>query len=212
MRIWVGIIILISALLITGCSSVPIEIKHFVPVLNLPAVHRSVKYGDEGVEFESKDYHISAVLFESNNIIVLPLSIQNRTAAAIDAGQYSVQLFDGRDFKPVKLISRDDLVKVRANYEGASQSLGSEQQVLTAALTAVANTISPSSKSYIMEGMDHAIDNYFQFRPIYALETREGILCFLVDFGLEYPLNLKIKIRDRDIDLFFMPKPEEKKD
>jgi len=57
----------------------------------------------------------------------------------------------------------------------------------------------------MLKGLDDAIDNYFSFRAIYAREKREGILCFMVDFKLEYPITLMIKIKDKVAWIRFLP-------
>jgi hypothetical protein len=195
-----------ALLFIVGCSSAPFDINRFDPQDDQALTRVVLKGGEKYLAYESMAIDISVALFEYNNIIVMPLMIENKTDQTIPAKDYSLSLSDGRDRKPIKLVSRDDLAKFRAGMSGGgSANIPLENQAVQAAFSAIEGVIRPSEKSAILKGVDIAINDYFQFRPIWAREKRQGILCFLVDFKLEYPLTLEFKLKGKPIDLRFMP-------
>ena len=61
------------------------------------------------------------------------------------------------------------------------------------------------TKGKLAQIIQYGIDNYFSYRPIYKGEQRSGILCFIPNFKLEYPLTLRVKIQKKTIDLLFYP-------
>ena len=200
---------LLLLLLLVGCGAPPYEINRFEPQDDTGLTRVVLKGGEKYLAFEGKNIDISAALFEYNNIVVLPLTILNKTNKTIMPQDYSLGLYDGRDHKPIKLVTRDDLAKFRAGISGkGSPAIPLENQAVQVAFSAIAGIIQPSEKEAIVKGMDVAINNYFEFRPIWAREAREGILCFLVDFKLEYPLTLEIKIEGQPVWLRFLPEPK----
>ena len=196
----------LAAIVLVGCSSAPYEINRFEPQDDAAPTRVVMKDGEKYLAFEGKNIDISAALFEYNNIIVLPLTMVNKTNKTIPAEDYSLGLYDGRDYKPIKLVTRDDLSKFRAGMSGKGTAvIPLENQAVQVAFSAIAGVIQPSEKDAIVKGLDVAINDYFEFRPIWAGEARKGILCFLVDFKLEYPLILEITMEGKPIRLRFLP-------
>jgi hypothetical protein len=141
--------------------------------------------------------------------LLLSLQIYNQTGADIKPEEYSVGLYDGRDLKQITMLSRTDMMIVKDKLQGKSTGGGLESQVIQGALNTVTGVTSVISKSEVSRGLDLATKSYFSFRPIYKHETRTGILCFVLDFRPEYPITLKVKIRDEEFKLKFMPKPDQ---
>jgi hypothetical protein len=200
-------------LLILGCAAVTttLDITYFEPIPDSPGMKTFVQDKITYVNYENHDYRITAALFEYNDICIVTLSITNETSSDVKSSDYSVGLYDGRDQKPLKIVSREDITAVRAKYAGSSSGLeitGDTVKAVESAVTAIIGVVKPSTNDMVVKGLDQAIDNYFSFRPIYAKECRDGILSFLVDFKLEYPLTLKIKLRKEEIDLKFRLKQE----
>ena len=194
-----------------GCSgSDPgMTIDRFEPIINPPKVTASVKNNESFINFKNNKYEITAGLFEAQSIMVMPISIANKSDNRIDTADYSISLHDGRDYKVIERLSRDTLITAKGKIEGnGSISGGIEQQVISTLITTVMSLTSVSQKNQVLQGMDMAVNNYFSFRPIYAHETRSGVLCFVIDFKPEFPLTLKIKLKDEIIHLQFMPKKE----
>jgi len=187
------LILLLAVALISGCATqVPIEITRFNP--QITGKNQSIfQYMDETyVSAEADDLTIETALFEYNSIVVLPISLTNKTIDNLEPDNYSIELFDGRDRKPAKLLKRDDLVKIRAKYTGGSPG-AIQDQVIEATMTNVMNVVNVPTKDKLIKMMDYVIGNYFEFRPVYKGETRKGLLCFLRNFKFEYPLTLIVK-------------------
>jgi len=61
-------------------------------------------------------------------------------------------------------------------------------------------------KGRIRQALDQVVDNYFSFRPIYANDSRDGFLCFYTDFKLDYPLILRVKLKEDVVEFKFYPR------
>ena len=201
-------LMLAAVLYVAGCAQAPMsaQINRFDPQLQPPYTKTFIQGGETYITYENLNYKISAALFEYQSIIVLPLEIFNHTAFEIRPEEYVVSLHDGRDLKPIKMLTRTDLQAARSKLGGGGGSSGGiQQQLIESTLNAIMEATNVSSKNTMIKSIDIAIDNYFQLRPIYAGEKREGILCFLVDFKLEYPITLMVKLKGEEIKLKFMP-------
>jgi len=198
---------LFLAILSVGCARAPMsaQINRFDHQLQPPYTKTFIKDGETYVSYENVNYKISTALFEYQSIIVLPLEIFNHTASNIWLDEYAVSLYDGRDLKPIKMLTRTDLQAARSKIGGGGSSGGIEQQLIESTLNAIMEAANVTTKNTMIKSIDIAIDNYFEFRPIYAGEKRGGILCFLVDFKMEYPITLMVKLKGEEIRLKFMP-------
>jgi hypothetical protein len=195
---------LVVMLLFCGCAA-PVKINRFDPVADRPDLKTFIRDNETYLSFEDKHYRVTAALFEYNSVVVLPLEITNKTGADIEPQEYSVSLHDGRDLKLIKMLKRGDLIAVRGKIEGKSYGKGLEGMAIDATVNALMDAANVNTQKTMIKGLDHAINDYFSFRPVYAHETRQGLLCFLVDFRLEYPLTLILKIRQERIPLRFLP-------
>lgn len=206
-----ALLVLIVPLLLLGCGNTPVEVNHFDPVLDQPHLTKIVREDDDLVSCQTNKFKVVAALYEYNSVIVMPLNISNKTGQTIQPKDYSISLHDGRDLKKIKMLTRTDLVKIKGKLEGSGSGGGGggiESMALEATVNAIMSATSMPTKNLMLKGLDHAINDYFEFRPIWANETRAGLLCFLVDFKLEYPLTLALKVRDERIDLKFRPRPK----
>ncbi|MFH2034045.1 MAG: hypothetical protein ABIJ26_05005, partial [Candidatus Margulisiibacteriota bacterium] len=156
------------------------------------------------VTYEDKNYLITTAMFQYQTFIVISLSIKNKTQNTIGADQYSVDLYDGRDFLPIMKILREDIVAFRGKVE-APTSLGVPDPAIEAALSTVVSLVKPKSQSELVKGLNRIIDSYYAFRPIYPGETRDGFISYLVAFKLEYPVTMVVKIKDKKIAIPFNP-------
>jgi len=198
---------LLLPLFLFGCAEAPINITHFDVVPNPPRVKTFLLNNVNYASYETTDHKVIAALFEYQAVMVLPLEIINLTDADIEAAQYSVGLFDGRDLKPIKMLKREDLIAFKNKQQGGEAVVGGiEGQVIQGTLNAILGATNRDAKGYVIKGVDQAIDRYFTFRPIYAREAREGILCFLLDFKEEDPITLRIKLKGEEIKLQFLPR------
>jgi hypothetical protein len=203
MRLAIGLSLL-AIIALTGCST-PVEINRFDPVLGPPEIGAYGENNETFIKYNDSHYQITAALFEFNSVIVMPLSITNKTGEALEPSQYSVSLRDGRDLKEIKMLTRNNLVAVKNKVEGKGGGLNVGGSVVETTVNAIISITQSSNQEVVTKGLDHAINNYFSFRPIYANYSRKGILCFLVDFKLEYPLALMVDIKGEAFMLRFMP-------
>jgi hypothetical protein len=199
------LILLSLSLLLFGCAQVPLDLQKFDPAADLPQKTVFQKDNETYLAFEDKTAKVSTAIYEYNTVIVIPLEITNKTGQDIANAEYTITLADGRDRKTVKLISRDDLVKIKGKYSGGGSS-ALQDQVIETTITSLMNAVNLPTKDRLIKIIDQGIDQYFEFRPIYARETRSGVLCFIPDFKLEYPLTLSLKIKGEPIDLQFFPR------
>lgn len=206
-----GLFLLALAVLTAGCVSnplpPPVKVVRFDPVVKPPQIEAFINpsINETFVRYNSEKYLITAAVFESQAILLIPLNITNNTGQDIEPDEYTVSLHDGRDLKTVKMLKRDDLIGVKAKLEGVSSGSNIETQVVNTVMDSVMSITSNPEKQKVLQGINTAISNYFSFRPLYLRETRTGVLCFMLDFKAEFPLTLRIKIRDETIDLQFMP-------
>ncbi|MBN2057766.1 MAG: hypothetical protein JW782_03115 [Candidatus Saganbacteria bacterium] len=193
-----------------GCSSPPVEVNRFDPVAGGPFISTLDKNGEIYASYIDPEIQLVTTLYEYNSIIVMPLTIVNRTDHDIGPADYSLSLCDGRDFKPVRMLDRNDLVNVKGKLEGKGTDFGSgiEGMALAATVNAFEDLTNQPSTKMMVKGINQAINDYFEFRPVYASEARTGLLCFLVDFKLEYPLTVRLKVKDKLIDIRFLPRPK----
>ena len=192
--------------LLCGCAQAPLDVNRFDLISSLPNVTTASKEGGAYAVYDGPGSKVTAALFEYQNVYVVHLAIENKTSTDVQTKEYSVGLYDGRDYMPLKALTRKDLLDFKAQYSkpsGAVASFGAPDVV--AALTNVVNTVVPSSRAAILESIDHAVDSYYVFRPIYSHETREGIICYLLDFKPEYPITLRVALKGQNIDFKFMP-------
>lgn len=205
MRRTKALFIFILAVILLGCAEVPQEVKHFEPLADSPLEKVFLKDNVPSIAYEDAVGKITASIFEYNTILAVPISITNKLSKDELPTEYSISLADGRDLKPIKMLKRDDLIKIKAKYLGEGSS-NLEDQLLEATVTNIMNVANMPTKDRVVKLLDEGINSYFAFRPIYAGEKREGVLCFLPDFKLEYPLTLMVKVRGEKIDFKFFPK------
>lgn len=144
-----------------------------------------------------------------NSLVILMLSIENKGQDVIQPEEYAIKLYDGRDLKPIKILTRQDIQVIKARMAGQAGK-GIQDQVIESGLQVFSNITKLPTGNLLLKAAQEALDNYFSFRPIYPGEKREGILCFLADYKLEYPISLQINVRDDWYDMQFLPKPQKK--
>lgn len=189
-----------------GCAEVPLDVSRFDPAIDPSGDVKAVIVNDEVYAVcESPENKITAALFSYNTIFVLSIDIENRTGRDILPGEYSVSLADGRDLKPIRMLSRQDLILAKSK-DSSGYGGGIQDQLIQATMDAVMNRMNVATKQKMYNMIDQGINGYFSFRPIFARDHRNGILCFLPDFVLEYPITLKVKIRGKGKDIIFVPR------
>lgn len=202
------LLLLLFIPLLYGCGGTPIKVTRYDPIVLSEYLTVFTQNGEKLVRYQDINYKVETALFEYNNIMLMPIEITNNTKTIIMPDDYSLSLYDGRDFMPIKMLTRQEIMKVKAQYESGKSGGSLQEQAIQGTLSLMMHALQPSDRSLIMKGLDKAIDDYFEFRPIYPLETRKGILCFFVDFKLEYPLSLNVNIKDEDISIEFLPRPK----
>jgi hypothetical protein len=206
-KLVIVLICLAAAVIIVGCSKPPVNIKLYEPVITSPNQKIEAKNNQKAIEYFDDDYAVSASMVGSQGIMVVSLRIVARTGKDIPAEEYSIELADGRDFKPLQLISREVVMEYRKKLS-TGQEIKSGNGMLDLALTQFSGIIQDmgnTERSEFLKSVDWAVDHYFSFRTIYVNEPRQGVLCYYADFILEYPLTLRIKLRQKQIDLQFKP-------
>ncbi|MFH1683463.1 MAG: hypothetical protein ABIA67_01125 [Candidatus Margulisiibacteriota bacterium] len=185
--------------LVCGCAELPVDIIHYEPIVS-SADQKIVSRGNNNViEQTSAGHAVSAMLAGSENVFVLVLKIENKTSADIKAADYSIALTDGRDEKPLALLPREAVIDYRSKLAGG-QEIKSGNAMMDLALAQLGRMTKSMSSSHLKEflqSVDWAVDHYFAFRPIYAHDSREGVLCYYAAFIPEYPLTLKLKLNDK---------------
>ena len=200
---------MMAALTLTGCDrGLPktIDIDRYY-VFQPKGLKQIAKHGEQYFVIESKDHDASFAVFGYKELLALGLEIKNKTGKDIEPEQYSLKLYDGRDLLPIKLITKDDLYQIEKKLidpKGFSLSSPSIQ----GAVSAVDSLISLPSSSYLGASLQNIIENYFEFRPVYANSSRKGFLAFYHGFKLEYPLALELSIKGQSKMYYFAPVPK----
>jgi hypothetical protein len=195
-----------SLLLLLGCTQAAIEAVNYEPVIDQPAITTAVVSSEVFAEYTAADFRLTAALFEYNNVLALSLEIRNLTGEDLSAGDYSISMTDGRDRKPIIMLSRQDLISTKAKVAGTGGSGPIQDQLIQATVDTLMNTINQPTKEKLIRIIDQGIDNYFSFRPVYANERRGGVLCFVPDFKLEFPLAVTVKINQEPYVIKFLPR------
>jgi len=193
------------ALFLNGCSQVALDITSYTPLEKtgdpIPSFVKGIAlyplYSDVGLE-------VAANIYEFNNIMTLFLAIKNETDRDIAAGSYSIFVSDGRDNKELKRLSRQDMLNIKMKYTGTPGG-AIQDQVINVTMSNAMKVANVPTKEKLAELIGLMADNYFSFRPIYARETRQGILCFMPDFKLEYPLTITLRMPSGDKNFVFLP-------
>jgi hypothetical protein len=199
----ISLILLLPLLILCGCAA-PVEVHRFKPAAGQPNIAVITQANEDHLRYTDPDYPVTAVLFEAKNVYILSLAIANRTPVRVNAKDYSVGLYDGRDLKPLTQFTRNDILSFKLSYQ-SGKPVKTGEPAVDAALGTIMQVFDPSSRSEIIKSLDKAIDDYFSFRPLFPGETREGILCYHADFRLEYPLTLMVKIREKPIVFKWLP-------
>jgi len=191
--------------LLWGCATIPLQFTRFDLIPDRKET-RTVRIGEENyAEFDTPNYKINAVVYEYSSVVVAELIILNRTKGDVGSDQYSVELTDGRDYKPVRLLTRDELIAIKSRYSGGGKPGSMQDQLIESTMNTVMNTLNVPTKDRLISYINQGIDNYFAFRPVYAGESRQGVLCFLPDFKLEYPLTIRVKLKEEKAEFRFLP-------
>lgn len=173
--------------------------------LQLPEQAKKVsKWDEDFYVYDRPEYRLSLAVFEHGGLIVIPIEIDSKSKERIEPDQYFIQLYDGRDKLPIKVITRQDLEAIK-NKSSGGPGLNLLSPSLQGALGAFNSIVNYPETSALAQELDKAISLYFAFRPIYPYETRKGFLAFYHDFELEYPLTLYVKIKGEEAAFFFVP-------
>ncbi|MEA3493497.1 MAG: hypothetical protein U9R38_03815 [Candidatus Margulisiibacteriota bacterium] len=204
------LLLLFPLLLLVGCSSHRLNLTRYEPNPAPPYQRVMIeKGGDEGryLIYQSNRYKIKAALYAYNQIIVLPLTISNGTGSRILPEEYCVALYDGRDYKELHIVKRDTISRIKATYQsnGKGAGAGLMDAAAQVAFNAVVDIFSPATKDMVVKALNQIEDQYFSFRPIWAHEKRYGVLAFVHDFQLEFPLTLVVKVKDEKAGFRFGP-------
>ncbi|HLD34966.1 MAG TPA: hypothetical protein VJB62_03830 [Patescibacteria group bacterium] len=195
----------LAALALFGCAQVPLDITKYVPQdAKIKPFESFISTIQLYSLNEDPDYEVDANIYEYNNVLSMIIAIQNKTKEDLAPENYSITLADGRDLKKIKLLSRQELINIRAKYAGDSNG-AIQDKVVEATMTNALKVANMPTKEKLADLITIGINNYFSFRTIYANDTRQGVLCFIPDFKLEYPLTLSVKINDRVLPFYFMP-------
>lgn len=199
------IFLAIACIMLAGCAQTPLQTTKFTPQNDrmpvttpyIPDLPLYYLYSDPSLE-------VSANIYEYNNMLTLFIIIKNKTKENLLPENYSISLTDGRDYKEIKMLSRQDLINIRSKYIDASNG-SIQDQVIEATMTNAMKVANMPTKEKLAELITLGVNNYFSFRPVYPNEVRQGVLCFLPDFKLEYPLTIFIKIKSKNLAFHFLP-------
>jgi hypothetical protein len=197
---------ILSAAFLCGCAQVPLDVNRFDPVLDRKGITTVTIANETFAEYETPDLRLTTAIFEFNGVIANSLEIRNNSDADLPVSEYSFSLADGRDLKPIKILSRQDLVATRTKLAGGGSSGNIQDQLIQATVDTILNSINTPTKNKLINIVDEGIKNYFSFRPVYAQGKRSGVICFLPDFQLEYPLTLTVKVRGETACFKFNPR------
>ncbi|MFA6430816.1 MAG: hypothetical protein WCV91_00310 [Candidatus Margulisiibacteriota bacterium] len=199
------LILSLIALALYGCAQVSLEVTEYKPQNIEPKpIESFIKDINYFSLHDDPSFEVDATIYEYNNIISLLISVKNKTGEDLEPEHYSISLADGRDHKPIKMLSRDDMLAIRAKYAGVSKG-AIQDQVIEATMSNALKVANMPTKEKVIDLMTLGISKYFSFRKIYSKETREGVICFIADFKLEYPLTLSLKIKNRTLPFIFIP-------
>ncbi len=198
---------LLGLLLLTGCAATPVKIDVYKPLAASAREEVTTRAGYSFIEYADQKYRVGATLAGTQNVFVVSLKVTNLTGADLGPDDYAIALTDGRDAKPLTLLTRESVIKYRASLTGGTdlKSGNPMADLALGQLNNVFSALSEPEKNQVVRSVDWAIEHYFSFRPIYAGESREGVLCYYPGFVLEYPLTLKVKLKDDAVDLKFWP-------
>ncbi|MFA4967888.1 MAG: hypothetical protein WC624_06730 [Candidatus Margulisiibacteriota bacterium] len=193
--------------LLCSCAKAPVVIDRYQPVAKTANEKIEVQDNYLAIKNVDADHAITAMLSGAENIVIVYLKIENKTGLDLTAADYSVRLTDGLDRKPLQLISREMVMEYRARV-AVGDKIASGNAMVDLALTQLENmakTMGSTELAQFITSIDWAIEHYFAFRPVYANRSREGVLCYSVNFIREYPLTLEIKIKGKTINFDFLP-------
>lgn len=190
--------------LLSGCTQPPLETNAYDPVLDQPGLKTVLISNERFAQYEDAKYRITSAVFEFNGVVAISLEIRNKTAVDLTAADYAISLTDGRDRQPVKMLSRADLVATKTKLAGGSGG-NIQDQLIQATVDTLMNTLNTPTKEKLIRIVELGIKEYYSFRSIYAGDKRSGVLCFLPDFQLEYPLTLTVRLKAETVNIRFFP-------
>lgn len=216
-KLYVVIFSLLLAVLICGCSQAPnLAINSFDLTPGQSAVTVSEKDKKQYFNLENSDYQVGAALYEYEGVVVLLITIENKTDQDIEADGYSVSLADGRGLTPLKMLKREDLIAAKEQYGGGkehhmipgmvSPQTQLEITLITNAVNVAMNSTNIETKTKMINLINEGINDYFIFSIIPAKAQRSGDLSFVSGTKLEYPLTLTVTIKGQPFTIKFMPK------
>lgn len=199
----------LSIILICGCTAqVPQEVNAYKPANLQPGVTEVKMPHVTYAQWESDRFKVLSALYEYKGIYVAEVEMTNKTNVNVQPDQYSVALSDGNDRLPFKIISSETIQIIRdgvkVDKDGNLDLKEAEQRVLDAAVS-VFQSMKPSDAEMVKKGLDKVVDQYFAFRPLWAGQTRKGLIAFQPDFRLEYPLRLSLSIKSDRTEIIFVP-------
>ncbi|OGC34305.1 hypothetical protein A2311_01240 [candidate division WOR-1 bacterium RIFOXYB2_FULL_48_7] len=207
------LLIVLATIIVSGCASHQLAnremLTRFDPIMDQPQIKTfyQERFKETFVSYEASEVRLVSALFESQSLLLLPITIFNKTNNAIMPADYSVALYDGRDMKQIKMLTRDDLLDVKAKLQGRPSDGNIETKVINSVMDSLTFMTGDPDKQLVMQGLDLALYDYFSFRPIYPHEKRYGILCFILDFKAEYPITLNVRVGAKNHEIRFLPKP-----
>jgi len=192
-----------------GCAAqVPKEVNAYKPSNLQPGVIEIKKSQVTYAKWETDRYKVLSALFEYKGIYVADVEMTNKTNVNVQPGEYSIALTDGNDRLHFKMISAETIQIIRGGIkedkDGKLELKEAEQRVLDAAVS-IFQSMKPSDAELLKKGLDMVIDQYFAFRPLWAGQTRKGLIAFEPDFRLEYPLRLSLAIKGDKTEIIFVP-------
>lgn len=205
----IGRLIYLTFFLLTififGCAQMPLEIIKYLPQ-NAGSKLEPSFIQDLNLYnvYEDNNFDVDANVYEYNNIIALLIAVKNKRAEMLSPEDYSIGLADGRDLKPVRMLSRQELLNIKLKYTSNDRGAITDQAI-EATMGNVMKIANFPTKEKMAELIDLGANNYFSFRPIYQGEIRQGILCFMPDFKLEYPLTVQVKLPGKVLALKYWP-------
>lgn len=203
------LILLVLALFLAGCEPQTLKLDAFEPVPDPQHLKKDQKNGQEYVIYETPEYKLSLALVRYKHVFIMPLEIENKTAHAIETDQYSIGLYDGRDHKPIPMITRKDVESFGARYDKKDPVSLVGVPGVDGALASVWEMVGSPATVAERKGIEKAVEDYYDFRPIFEHDKRSGILCFFHDFKLDYPIVFMARVKSEEIKIIFWPKKEE---